>query len=663
MRWLAPDPELTGWHLSVGRLSWLAASLALVIAPHASRMPSWIPLLFALLAGWRLWRAHRGDDRPPARWLVAAIALAVLPGVYLSYGTLTGRAAGVALLTLLAGVKLVETRGLRDAYVVSYLGFFLVITNFLYEQDIATGLYMLAVVVVMTAALLALGGSPGRSPAMAVTTHLRRGAVMVAQAVPLMLALFVLFPRIPGPLWGLPRDAHAGVTGIGDDMSPGNISALSQSDAVAFRVEFQGTPPPPAERYWRGPVLDVFDGRRWSRGERPASRRPVPFERRGPPLDYEVTMEPSGARWLFALDLPAVPPPGGVMTRDLEILAGRHLRERLRFPMRSYPDYGLGADHPGTPAWVVSLPVGAHPRARALARSWREEAGAPGAVVQRALAWFAAGGFVYTLTPPLLPGDPVDDFLFGTRAGFCEHYAGAFVVLMRAAGIPARVVTGYQGGEVNPLGGYMIVRQRDAHAWTEVWIAGAGWVRVDPTAAVSPLRVQEGLDAAIPPTVGAAGLTITPAPAVTDAFRRLRQAVDAVQTRWNAWVLGYGPERQRRVLSEMGLDASSYGTLVLALTVTVALLLAALAAWLFARRGRRDPVLGAWDAFCARLARAGLPREPHEGPRAFAARVAARRPDLAAAVSAVADAYVALRYAQTERDPEILRRQVADFRL
>jgi len=657
-----PDPELAGWHLSIGRLSWLTVCLTVVILPHLTRLPPWAPALFALLCGWRLWRVHRGDDRPPPRAVIVAIAIAALPAVYASIGSLTGREAGVTLLAVLSGIKLLESRGLRDCYVLSYLGFFLVITAFLFDTGMLTAAYMLAVVVVMTASLHALGFDPGRDPRMGVATHLRRAAVLVLQAVPLMLVLFVLFPRIPGPLWGLPKDAHGGVTGLSDDMSPGNISSLSQSDAVAFRVRFQGAAPAGNRLYWRGPVLTHTDGRRWTRDTGAGFARPGAREALGGPVDYEVTLEPHGGRWLFALDLPAGRPPGARVSTALELRAPRDVGKRMRYTMRSWLDYHLAPDGPLNPVAALALPRGRHLRARALGLEWRQALGDPDAVVQQALKWFREEPFRYTLTPALLPGDAIDDFLFGTREGFCEHYAGAFVVLMRAAGIPARVVTGYQGGEVNPLGDYMLVRQRDAHAWTEVWLQGRGWVRVDPTVAVSPLRVERGIDAAIPPTVGPAGLGIEPAPAIADMLRRLRQTVDAAQASWNAWVLGYGPERQREALARVGLDASSTGSMVLALTVAVAVVLALLGAWMFLRRGRRDPVQASYQRFCARLARRGLARRPDEGPLHFARRVAVQRPDLAPAVHAITGRYVALRYAQRPDDPAALARAVAAFR-
>ncbi|MFT5174981.1 MAG: transglutaminase-like putative cysteine protease, partial [Gammaproteobacteria bacterium] len=628
MRWRGPDPELAGWHLSIGRLSWLSASLALVIAPHAARLPLWITLLFAAMCCWRLRAVYRGDDRPPKRRWLVLLALIIIPGVYVSFGTVTGQQAGVAMLTLLAGIKLLETRGLRDAYVLNFLGFFLIITGFLFDQSLLTGTYMIAVVVVMTAALLSLGVSPGHSPAMGSVMQLRRAGVLVAQAMPLMLVLFVLFPRIPGPLWGLPKDANAGITGLSDDMSPGNISALSQSDAIAFRVRFDGPAPPVSSLYWRGPVLEQTDGRRWSRGNRGHRPAAVSFPQSAQSINYEVTLEAHAKRWLFALDVAAEAPTRSTLNDVLELRSHHDVQERKVYRMRSYLDYAFEPKTPHNRLESLQLPAGQHAQARALARAWQDELRNPLAVVERALQWFRQQGFVYSLTPPLLPGDSVDGFLFGSREGFCEHYSSAFVVMMRAAGIPARVVTGYQGGDFNPLSGHMVVRQRDAHAWAEVWLQSGGWTRVDPTAAVSPARIDQGIDAAIPRTLGPSVLQFTPPEQIADTLRRLRQAMDAVQTRWNAWVLGYGPSRQRQVLRELGLGDSGYGSMVIALTVAVATVLAALAIWMFFRRGARDPLRAAYDVFCRKMARKGLARAVHEGPWDYATRITAVRPEL-----------------------------------
>jgi len=640
-RLLRADPEIRGWRLDQRRLGWLCASLALVLAPHGLRLPLWVSGLFAMLCLWRLWNARRGD-RLPSRWAVVAISLAILPGVYFSYGTLTGRAAGVALLTLLAGIKLLEARSLRDAYVLSFLGFFLIITHFLYDQGIATGLYMLAAVVVMTATLNTFSNHGERA---GVVPQLRAAALLVAQALPLMLILFVLFPRIPGPFWHLPKDVGAATTGLGDNLRPGTISQLSQSDAVAFRVRFDGPPPPPGQLYWRGPVFTHTDGQRWTPGRQVINRRPPPFEARGPAVDYEITLEPHGRKWLIGLDLPASVPTDAVISDAFQVLATRKVRDRRRYRMHSYPRFRFRNPRPRRILEVLALPPGRHPKARALALSWRRETSSDTAIVRRALNYYRRQPFVYTLTPKLTHGDAMDDFLFNTREGFCQEYATSFTVLMRAAGIPARVVTGYQGGEMNPLGDYLMVRQRDAHAWAEVWLRGSGWQRVDPTAAVAPGRIERGIDAVIPPRLGLAGLDLDPGPVVIDAFKRLRLTIDNVYARWNAWVLGYGQDQQRRFLNHFGLDARDYSNLVLALTVLLASALLLIGYGLLGKRRRPDPLTGCYRRFCRKLASLGLSRAGWEGPWDYARRVARAKPELAAPVKAITNIYVALRYA------------------
>jgi transglutaminase-like putative cysteine protease len=584
----------------------------------------------------------------------------MVSAVYVSFGTLFGRSSGIALLVVLAGMKLMESRGLRDAYVLSSLGFFLVITNFLYSQSILTGVYMLAVVLLMTANLIAFSTASGE---LASRARMRMAAGMLMQAAPIMLILFFLFPRLPGPLWGLPRDAHDAVSGLSETMSPGRISRLSLSDAVAFRVSFQSAAPAPSQLYWRGPVMWHTDGRQWRSGQPARSWRAQYVELQGAPVDYTITMEPHQQSWLFALEIPTTIPRGAQMTQDFQLRMPKPIETRMRYEVRSFPEARLSRVSIEEQAAALALPAGMHPRARALALAWREELGDDEAVVARALAYFGSQPFVYTLTPPLLRNDPVDEFLFETLSGFCENYASSFAVLMRAAGIPARIVTGYQGGELNPLGEYLIVRQRDAHAWTEVWLENRGWVRVDPTGAVSPNRIQLGMDAAIPPTMGPAGLDLASKGPLWETWRRWRYGIDAIKTGWNEWVLGYGPSRQRELLARFGVDAGNLSSLTMGMLVIVGAMLASLAAWLAWRRPPPvDPVLGVYRRYCAKLARAGVSRRTWEGPLDFAARVVSARPLLHEPVERITAMYVGLRYADDQVSISDFKRAVNAFR-
>jgi transglutaminase-like putative cysteine protease len=635
--------------LTPANLAAILLSLALVGAPHASHLPIWIPVFAGTLLLARFYVGYRRKPLPN-RWLLLAVALACVAGVALSYRTLYGRDVGVALLTVMVALKLMEMSAARDTMVVVLLAYFLVITNFLYSQTIPTALYMLLVVLIITATMIGLQHRAAKAtPAVA----LRQSALLILQSVPVMLVLFLLFPRVQGPLWGLPQINVASKSGLSDTMSPGDVSVLGLSDEVAFRVLFEKPPEKPTHLYWRGPVLTEFDGQTWHPGLN-LTLSSLEFEALGPPLRYTVTLEPHERRWLFAIDMPKVVPPGGFLTSDFQMRSRRLVRERMRYEMESVPQYRIGVNERNFElSSALRLPSGISPRARALAQSWKQQSASQQEIVARALNMFREQPFIYTLAPPSLGEDFVDEFLFVSRSGFCEHYASSFTFLMRAAGIPARVVTGYLGGEINPVDGYLIVRQSEAHAWTEIWLPGEGWVRVDPTAAVSPLRVEGGLAAAVPdsernPLLGGNRL---------DWLKQARFAWDAVANSWNQWVLGYNPERQTQFLSRIGLEQATWQNMVIVLVASSGVVLLLLASTLLLRlvRKRREPVQRFYQAFCNAMARRGAPRRASEGPRDYAARISLQFPELRDAVQRVSALYMALRYGRKSGDTRLLR--------
>ena len=642
--------------LSMRDTLWLAAGLALVAAPHAERLPWWITGLAVTLG---VWRVYLGRTRLPLprKWVLLAIVTVATAGVFLNYRTIFGRDAGVALLVVMLALKLLETRTQRDGMLLIFLGYFLVLTNFLYSQTMPTALYLLVCAWVITTAMVGLNCT-GTHPGYRV--QLRAAGVMLAQAAPLMLVLFVLFPRVQGPLWGLPHDAHAGITGLSDTMAPGSITSLTLSDAVAFRVEFRSAVPQPKHLYWRGPVMWDFDGRAWT-VPRYYYGKPQ-FEASSAPVEYTVTMEPHNKRWMFALDLPGRVPPRAAASSDFQLHALRPVTNRVRYDMTSYLETRHGTkENPLALNRALNLPPGFNPRSIELARTLRQRFDNDKALMQEVLTMFRTQNFFYTLSPPLLGTNTVDDFLFNTRRGFCEYYASAFTFLMRAAGIPARVVTGYQGGEINPVGNYMIVRQADAHAWTEVWFRDEGWVRVDPTAAVSPQRVEAGIAAAIPAT--------DPLPLLVRGdlvwLHQLQLTWDSLANSWNQLVLGYNPERQRRLLSRAGIDDATWRTLAVFLIAATGIVVFVLSLVMLRKLHAtvHDPVKRAYLRFCAKLGRRGLGRDPAEGPLDYAARLARLRPDLAPGADAITRLYVTLRYGTgtDRRALEELQRHVRQF--
>ena len=642
-------------------LLWLIVPLALVLAPHALALPAWISLSWTAFALASLHASRRKRVWPG--WLTMLLALAGVAGVLLQYGSVIGPQGGVALLVFLSGAKLLETRTARDRLGLLFVGCFLLVAYFLNSQSLAMAGYMIIAAIALVAAMIA-----NLQPAPDARATLATASRLLAQALPLALLLFVLFPRLQGPLWGLPQQGAA-QTGLSDRMSPGDFSQLTLSDEIAFRVEFINRPgqaaPAANALYWRGPVLWDFDGRTWQT-RLAVPPNPVRGEGRGEALSYAVTLEPHRQRWLFLLGLPQrLPPLQAVLGPDLQWLTRAPVTQRLRYRIDAHLDYRLDAEGLGeaTRARTLALPEG-NPRSLALARQWAAEAGDDSAIVQRALLHFRQQPFFYTLKPPLLGEHSVDDFLFLSRRGFCEHYASAFVILMRAAGVPARVVTGYQGGELNPLGDYWIVRQRDAHAWAEVWLNDQGWTRIDPTAAVAPNRIERGLDAALaglPAPERRAGLVDLNA----NWLQPLRLSWDLLNNQWNQWVLGYNQDRQRQFLARLNPFLSTWQGMAWGLAGAGGALLLLMAMLAIPRmtRTKADPASRLFARFCRRLQRLGIVRGNAEGPADFAIRAATLRPDLADPIQRISQLYLAQRYGRAEAEGLAeLERLVAAFR-
>ncbi len=615
-------------------LAWLVGSLILVIAPHATRAPWWLTLLTLCLYGWRIYFAVNRAPLP-SRWLVLGVAAVAMLGVWIEHRTLFGRQSGILLLMVFSGLKLLETRTHRDAAVCAFLGYFLVVTNFLYTQAIPTALVMALGVFLLTATLV--GFSAPQRPMVA---NLRTSALLLAHAAPAALALFVLFPRVPGPLWGLPQDAYSGMTGLSETMSPGMLSSLALSDSIAFRAEFQTPPPPQAVRYWRGPVLWDFDGRTWSAGSSFFTQF-VPPEGGRATYRYEIVLEPHNRYWLFALETAASLPERARMSYDGQILANAPVRTRMRYDVTSVvlPE-PQPTESPAALRRALRLPANFNPRATALAREWRAGSADEAEIVTRAIAFLRQGGYTYTLEPPLLGEDSVDEFLFATKAGFCEHFSSAFVFLMRAADVPARVVTGYQGGELNSVDSIVSVRQADAHAWAEVFLPERGWVRIDPTAVAVPGRLDRSMAAAVPQ---ASALPLLMRPEL-EWLRGVRDRWEATVHKWNVWVLGFNPERQRELMASVGVRDADWRALTAALFAFLGALTLVLLAWSLRRFARPDPVQRAWRAFCRKLAARGVERAPSEGPRDFSARAARALPAARHAILRIGSLYIALRY-------------------
>ena len=578
--------------------------------------------------------------RKPAPAIVRVLLTLGIVGLVLSaYRFHQGRDTASAMLLALLMIKPIELRSVRDARSLVGFGLFALFAAFLLDQGPLTLAFALPAAAAAYAALARLADAEIGIPTAGTDwKNVLAVIALFALAMPLTLAAFWLFPRLASPLWGVPDAAQAKV-GISDRMSPGDWVDVLSDDSPAFRVRFFGPIPPRESLYWRGLVLWNFDGRTWTQPDWPHVFAPAKFASKARPLRYEITLEPTDRPWLFALDLPQAAPDGASLAQDLTLYSGRPIANLQAYEVTSAAPSQFEADlEPGIRDVALDLPPGYDPRARALAQQWRSEAGDnDAAIVRRALDMYHAQ-FSYSLAAPPLGRNSVDEFLFDTKIGFCEHFSSSFTFLMRAAGIPARVVTGYAGGYLNPIGDYWLVRQSNAHAWSEVWLRGRGWVRVDPTAAVSPERVFLR-------TAGGAG-----GPG-GGALGELYNVGDWMRHAWNDFVLGFNAARQKSLLESFGLHDADSGTLIAVFATVSGILLTLVALLQLRDRGpRKDPLLRAWARFTARLARARLGKQPHEPALSWARRVSALLPAQREEVLSLSRRFVATRYARTGLD-------------
>ena len=663
--------------LTLTPLVWTSLVLAAGVLLHVDQVPLWITAVAFGLLGWRL-AANTRSVSLPGKILRALVALALVIAIFVQFHTLSGLIPGTALLTLMTGIKLLETHNRRDHYIVVGGSVFLLLAACLERQGLARAPLYLLDVWLSCSALAAIGYSPGKGEAAIAATAPAssdgaspqfdsRAAVMLAgrallYAIPLAILLFVFFPRLPGAFWSLPRTDEA-ETGLSDSMSPGSISQLTSSYEIAFRAKFDGDTPPPQDRYWRGPVLHDFDGYTWKR-RLGTTYRAVPLEYLGKAYHYRITLEPSQQNWWLALDtVDQSPSPHTFFSYDYALVDRDPVTEPTSYNAVSHtstrstqPLSKLGRQI------ETQWPQGRNPRTLEFARELRAKADSDGAYIDAVLQYFRANGFVYSLTPPLLDYNSIDDFLFNTHSGFCGHYASAFVSLMRAVGIPARVVTGYLGGEWNPVGGYFVIRQSDAHSWAEVWLEGHGWTRVDPTAVVEPDRLTRGMLDLLPNAGSAESRFLRASPGIVGILQRW----DALNTWWTDHVLKFDYRSQLNLLSRLGIrspDLMMVGWIFGGILMTWLLWIA----WQVGRsplQARPDRLARAYERLCRKLARIGLPRSPFQGPLAYAEVVSDRRPDLANRVCVLLARYAELRYgvpraAQRAEDVAGFERSVA----
>lgn len=633
------------------RLLWfISGSIGLITLPHAWHIPPLLIGFFGLVWLWRLLAISR-PAWLPNRLALFGLTLAGIGLVYSQYRGIFGRDAGTGLFVVALGLKLLEIQSKRDVYVIVYLAFIVAATQFLYEESILMALYILLVCAVLLATLITQNSvTPQTVPA------LKTAATLVLQALPIATVLFVLFPRLEAPRWSWLDADNQAKSGLSDTLEPGSIAELSLSPELVFRVKFDGELPPPALRYWRGPIYAHFDGSVWKaapalfRGANP--EQPV-FS--GKTYDYSLMMEPQKQNWVFALELPSGFATGLHRNELYQLTTDKNPGDRAEYRISSAPSYHTGAINPAERRENLQLPGKPSEQIRNLLVQLRGDAESPEELIAKVMQYFHRENFRYTLNPEPMPERPVDTFLFERRAGFCSHYATAFVYLLRAAEIPARVVGGYQGGRMNTLGGFLEIRQADAHAWAEVWLEGKGWVRFDPTAAIAPERIERGVDADLQVASGAVNFSPIQLDAKTLTWlQRSRQLWQNVDYQWQRWVINYDTANQQAFLRSLGIDDFVKLGYWLLLSVGGC---GGLLAWRLLRpnRRRRDPVLLTYRRFCDKLRKAGVDFGPGDGPQTLAQRAKIARPDLADTIEQIAAVFIRLRYASCAEADDLRR--------
>jgi len=618
-------------------LPWTLAALGVSLAPHVPYLAVWITAAFIACAIWR-YLIEKQRRILPSRWVRGGLALLCFLGVLGTYSSISGVGPGSALLAIMAALKLLETRKRRDQFVLLFISIFLVMSSLLREQYLWSLPYLIVSTLIILTAWLRMSAGAGETARQSFAT----GGRLLLYAAPLAIAMWVLFPRLASPFWAVPIDTSQATSGLSDTMSPGDISSLSMSDEVAFRVRFDGAVPEPRDRYWRGLVMTRFNGRTWT-GSEPrigfAAEDQITYE--GEPVSYEITLEPTRQQWVIAMDMPRLwNLERTFMGPQQQLARMTPIEQRVAYEVVSYPDYRVQTELPRTfRRYYTEVPDNSNRRAAQLAREMRESARSDTVFIDAVLAKFHDEEYFYTLQPPPLGRNPVDQFLFDTRSGFCEHYASAFAFMMRSVGIPSRIVLGYQGGEINPLGGHLIVRQSDAHAWTEVWLENYGWYRVDPTSAVAPERIEYGVRSAALDGIGISWGFSAP----SQFLQNLTMTWDALNAKWNDWILGYGPDKQNSFLEWLGMENPEWRKMLLTLVVIVIAMIVAISGFMMLRH--RPPGKDRASLLYARFVKTtGLELRTGETAQEFARR-AARDSQLAeAGIASVTNAYLSARY-------------------
>jgi len=649
----------------------LALCLLLSLLPHLLKLPIIFTGYILLLVLWFTLHSFKGY-KLPNKFIRLIFFVSALVLIFFNFGIDFSQSMSVTLLVLMLCLKLFEIKNVmdrRNIFLIIYLCLFLIGSHFLSSQSIFMMIYNIVLLLSLSILLAAYNRQPQKL--LPLKTLIRPPVAILIQAIPLTIIFFVFFPRISEPLWSLPDANASSRTGLSDTMYPGRITELSDDNSVVFRVLFHGNVPSSQNLYWRGPVMSKTDGYTWSGYANQNDKRKTNdiFYEAGK-VEYTVTLEPQQQRWLFALDMPASLPKNGYFNNDYQIITERKQLQVKRYRLTSFTKYTLPNISKFERARTLSLPKSANPRTLELGQEWRKKFTSPEDIVNKAFAYFSQQPFYYTRQPSVMRDNPIDQFLFDFKEGFCEHYATAFVYLMRAAGLPARVVTGYQGVEKNGVGDYYIVRQSNAHAWVEVWLEDKGWLRVDPTTAVPPERIKADIlnrqsRQLTFMNLNLPKLGLQKQNLFQNGFTFLKDNIDNMRYFWNEWVVGFDLLKQKSIMNLIGLsaDIKNLVSLMVGLGLFVILLLSLY--WYVQAKKINDPIRRAYQRFIRKLEKHDLTVPDYLGPVEVQQLAIQYFPNHKQIIKEIINSYIALRYAKNTKQvkPEDLIHKVHQFKI
>ncbi|MCK5121681.1 MAG: DUF3488 domain-containing transglutaminase family protein [Methylococcales bacterium] len=642
-------------------LIFLLVSIGMITLPHINHVPMPLFAFFSLLLIWRflgIWK----PSYLPNKLLVFLLTVCALALLYTQHQGVLGRDAGTSLFVTALGLKLLEIKKERDLYLISYLAFIVATSQFLFQQSLLMAGYILFVCSVLLATLVSINSyKPETIPA------LKTAGIIILQALPLAIILFILFPRVEAPRWMMFDDQHTAKIGLSDSLEPGSISQLGMSDELVFRVKFSGDMPPSNQRYWRGPVFSYTDGKRWTETKTLFFHKYLDKPSySGSAYQYTLMMEPQDKDWVFALDMPTTYPQSLKKNALYQLINRDNTGERAEYKISSSPHYNTGYITKTERKDNLQLPAEPSEKIRQLVSQLHGFDQAAEIFIQAVLDHFTNENFHYTLMPPLMEDKPIETFLFESRYGFCSHYATAFVYLMRVAGIPARVVGGYQGGELNKVGGFLEIKQANAHAWVEVWLSGKGWTRFDPTAAIAPERIEQDVNIDLQIATGLVNFTPVHVNA-SKALSWMKQATQAwgsIEYSWQRWVINYTSDTQFKFLASLGIH--SIKSMVYWLVGSIGLITCFLA-WLILKNkaSKLDKELILYQQFCKKLAKAGIYKQRGETALGFSLRAQKQRPDLADNINKITEFFIRIRYEKQTEDEfsSLLKQAIAQFKV